>query len=108
MNTMQHFKLDYTKEELDFQGEEDEKIMNLRRQILQKEENRKNSERNILLKTVKKVWFKYINQFQPLFESEKSKEKKENFKTRRQYNHFKGANHELIINNKIKEFNLAK
>jgi len=55
MTTITQFKLDYTKEELDFQGEEDEKIANYRRQILQKEENRKNSQRNILLKTLKKV-----------------------------------------------------
>ncbi len=52
---MHQFKLDYTKEELDFQMEEDEKISNLRKQILQKEEYRKNYQRNILLKTIKKV-----------------------------------------------------
>lgn len=52
---MQQFKLDYTKEELEFQKEEDEKIINLRKQIIQKEENRKNSQRNILLKTLKNV-----------------------------------------------------
>ena len=47
--------IDYTKEEMDFQGEEDEKISKLRKQILQKEENRKNSQRKILLQTLKKV-----------------------------------------------------
>ncbi len=55
MTTMHQFKLDYTKEEMDFQGEEDEKISKLRKQILQKEENRKNSQRKILLQTLKKV-----------------------------------------------------
>jgi hypothetical protein len=60
MATMHQFKLEYTKEELDFQVEEDEKISNLRKQILQKEENRKNYQRNILLKTIKKVRRKYI------------------------------------------------
>lgn len=99
MGTMQQFNLDYTKEELEFKGagaEEDEKIQNLRRQILQKEENRKNSQRNILLKTIKK----------PFFESEKSKEKEKNFKTRRQYNNFNSNENNNNLN--AKEFNMAK
>lgn len=49
------YKLDLAKEEQEFLGAEDEKIINFRREILKKEEERKLSERKLLLETLKKV-----------------------------------------------------
>jgi len=51
------YKLDPTRDDLDFQNYEDEKIVNLRKEILRKEEERKMNERRILLDKAKKVNF---------------------------------------------------
>ena len=52
---MHQFKLDPTREDLEFQIQEDEKIINLRREILRKEEERKISEKKLFKDKAKKV-----------------------------------------------------
>jgi hypothetical protein len=52
---LHQFKLDPTREDLEFQIQEDEKIINLRREILRKEEERKISEKKLLIDKAKKV-----------------------------------------------------
>jgi len=54
-NQLQHYKLDPLRDDLDLQNHEDEKIISLRKEILKKEEERKISERKLLLDKAKKV-----------------------------------------------------
>ena len=101
------------KEEQDFQGQEDEKIQNFRREILRKEEERKFSERKILLDKIKKV----INLIfiKPLLENNiknyNTSEKSDSFRLRKKYNNLKIMNQNYNKKNiflKNNEFTHAK